>query len=194
YIHMVGSPENRTTFIRSALVFLRLHEFDGMDIDWQYPGENGSPPEDKLKFTVFVKELRQAVEQEAIDSMKAPLIISSKVSAIKSTIENAYEIAEISGQLDFMTILSFDYHGHWDPVTGHNSPLFRSSVDSGNFIDHNINSSVATWLAGGAQADKLLITFPTFGRTFLLSTSQTGLGAPANGPADAGPYTREEGF
>ncbi|XP_073681482.1 chitinase, acidic.1 [Garra rufa] len=194
YINMVATPENRKTFIRSAMLFLRLHEFDGMDIDWQYPGQNLSPPEDKQRFTVFVKELRQAVEQEAIDTRKTPLILSSKVSGIKSIIEDAYEIAEVSGLLDFITVLTFDYHGHWDSKTGHNSPLYRSSLDSGSVIDHNINSSVATWLGGGAHADRLLITFPTFGRTFLLSTSQTGLGAPANGPADAGPYTREEGF
>lgn len=55
---MVGSAENRTTFIHSALPFLRLHEFDGLDIDWQFPGENGSRPEDKLRFTVFVKVSR----------------------------------------------------------------------------------------------------------------------------------------
>uniref|UniRef100_A0A8C2A2F7 chitinase n=1 Tax=Cyprinus carpio TaxID=7962 RepID=A0A8C2A2F7_CYPCA len=194
YIRMVSTPETRKTFIRSALLFLRLHEFDGMDIDWQYPGHNGSPPEDKQRFTTFLKELREAVELDAIDTKKTPLILSCKVSGIKYTIEHAYEVAEISGLLDFLTIMSYDYHGHWDPVTGHNSPLFRSSLDTGNIIHHNINSSVEFWLSSGAHAERLLLGFPTYGRTFLLSTSQTGLGAPANGPADAGPYTREAGF
>lgn len=50
------------------------------------------------------------------------------------------------------------------------------------------------WLDSGAPAEKLLMTFPTYGRTYRLTTSNSGLGAPANGPADAGPYTRTDGF
>lgn len=50
------------------------------------------------------------------------------------------------------------------------------------------------WLEKGAAADKLLLGFPTYGRTFQLTSSYSGLGAPANGPAEAGPYTREAGF
>lgn len=36
--------------------------------------------------------------------------------------------------------------------------------------------------------------FPTYGRTYRLSSIATGIGAPADGPADAGPYTRTAGF
>ncbi|CAM4732208.1 hypothetical protein PO909_020493 [Leuciscus waleckii] len=194
YIGVVATPETRKTFISSALLFLRLHEFDGIDIDWQYPGHNGSPPDDKQRFTTLLKELRDAIEKDAIDTKKTPLLLSCKVSGLKSTIDKAYEVAEMSGLMDFLTIMAYDYHGHWESFTGHNSPLFRSSHDIGNLFDHNINSSVALWLSSGAPADRLLLGLPTYGRTFLLSTSQTGLRAPTNGPADAGPYTREEGF
>lgn len=52
--------------------------------------------------TVFLlyensQELREAVELDAIDTKKTPLILSCKVSGIKYTIEHAYEVAEISG-------------------------------------------------------------------------------------------------
>lgn len=39
---------------------------------------------------------------------------------------------------DFINIMTYDYHGHWDPVTGHNSPLYESAVDSGIQLHYNI--------------------------------------------------------
>lgn len=56
------------------------------------------------------------------------------------------------------------------------------------------NASIAHWLALGAPAEKLLLGFPTYGRTYRLSTGANGLGAPANGAAEPGPYTRTAGF
>lgn len=50
------------------------------------------------------------------------------------------------------------------------------------------------WRDHGAPSEKLLVGFPTYGRTFTTATAGNGLGAPASGPATAGPYTREAGF
>lgn len=40
--------------------------------------------------------------------------------------------------MDFMNIMNYDFHGHWESVTGHNSPLYRSSVDIGSQFHYNI--------------------------------------------------------
>lgn len=50
------------------------------------------------------------------------------------------------------------------------------------------------WRDNGTPSEKLRMGFPAYGRTFRLTSTNTSVGAPANGPASAGPYTREAGF
>ncbi|XP_044205113.1 acidic mammalian chitinase-like [Thunnus albacares] len=194
FIGMVAKPERRAAFIRSVISFLRTHNFDGLNLAWEYPGSNGSTEEDKERFTLLVMELFKAFEEDAKDNKKTQLLLSATVASLRPTIDKAYEVNKIAPHLDFISVMTYDYHGHWERTTGHNSPLYSSAVDSGTHVHHNINSSISHWLALGAPAEKLLLGFPTYGRTYHLISSATGLGAPAKGPADAGPYTRTAGF
>ena len=52
---MLSSGSNRATFANNVVKFLRKRNFDGFDLDFAYPANRGSPPEDKQRFALLCK-------------------------------------------------------------------------------------------------------------------------------------------
>ena len=54
YSEMAKDPAIRKVFIDSLVPFLQRFGFDGLDLDWEYPGaRDGDPLVDKEDFTIF---------------------------------------------------------------------------------------------------------------------------------------------
>lgn len=61
------------------------------------------------------------------------------------------------------------------------------------YISVSQDFAVKYWRANGAPADKLLVGFPAFARTYKTASANHGVGAATNGAGSAGLYTREAG-
>lgn len=195
FITMVSTPENRHSFITSIIKFLRKYGFDGLNLAWQYPGCYGSPPRDKHLFTILMHEIRKAFEKEVSKNKKPRLMVTAAVAGVISTIQFGYEIPQLSQSLDYIQVMTYDLHGSWDGYTGENSPLYKSPIETGVKAFHNIKYIMDNWKKKGASPEKLIVGFPAYGHTFILSDStKTEIGAPSNRGGHPGPYTKQTGF
>ncbi|CAF0915720.1 unnamed protein product [Rotaria sp. Silwood1] len=192
---MVHDSEKRRKFVFDAINFLRKHKFDGLEVDWEYPGVRGGQSDDKYYVTLFFEEFQDAAMAQAIITGQPRLLLGATVAAEEYIVANGYEIEKITKVLDFLNIMTYDFHGAWQNYTGLNAPLYRrfDELDADAMLNQDFG--VAIWLKNGAPAYKLVLGVPLFARSFLLARpDQNELHSPTIGNGTSGPFTRSAGF
>ncbi|XP_071128446.1 acidic mammalian chitinase-like [Mytilus edulis] len=192
FTRIVANQSNMDAFATNSIKFLRQNGFDGLDLDWEYPANRGSPPEDKERFTSLVKTLRTKYDNEDLRTGSSRLLLTAAVAASKPEIESAYEISKIAENLDFINLMAFDMNSDFYNGTQCNTPLYKSLTP---YEANNVDFAVKMWLNSGTPKEKLIMGMASYGRSFILNnTSETGLGAPTSGQGTAGSTTKEKGF
>jgi len=192
---MAKDSVRRKTFIDSVVPFLQLYGFEGLDFDWEYPGdrEGSDPDNDKENFSILIEELGAELK-------KHNLLLSAAVSPSWKKVDVGYDVPRISKVFDFINVMCYDYHGWWPQVfTGHNSPMYPRPEDNmyeshpGYFF--NTFNTIMHWIERGAPREKLVMGLPLYGRGFQLNkTEEHGLYCPAKDGIPAGPYTLQVGI
>lgn len=173
--NIAASSSSRSTFISSVQSFLATYNFDGIDIDWEYPVavERGGHPEDKENYLLLVQEMRTAFGSSKLISIAAPA---------SYWYLRHFLIGQMSIHLDFINLMTYDFHGVWNQ-NNELGTILRSHTDI-NFITKALDLCARDSVAAG----KIILGIGYYGRSYTLASSSctTIEVCDFSGPGNAG--------
>lgn len=184
---IAADPVKRQTFAQSCVNQLQTYGFDGIDLDWEYPGyaEHNGTPADEQNFTLLLQAVRTAIDTYGA-SVGKDFLLTAAVSSAPSNAANV-EWGNVTPLLDMINLMSYDYFGAWDPVSNHNSPLYQPAVGDPAFnLNAGFHMLTDTY---GVPAGKINIGVAFYGRSF---RQCAGLHQPHTG-ADTQTFWQDEG-
>ena len=73
YSRLVASPQNINKFVKSVMDLFEEYNFDGLDLDWEFP----KTPADKNGFTNLMVALRKAFNQKYLLTAAVPATVDA---------------------------------------------------------------------------------------------------------------------
>lgn len=164
FSHVAAFAQSRKKFAIGCVQLMKKHGFDGVDLDWEYPGQraedNAFRPSDKENFTLLLAEIRKQLDKyEQIDKVHYLLTIAT--GADQAYIDNT-DLAKAHEYLDFINVMCYDFYHGWHFQTGHHANLYPSEKEK--FEGNSGQQAITRYINIGVPANKLVMGIPFYGR------------------------------
>ncbi|MGG7177771.1 glycosyl hydrolase family 18 protein [Clostridium paraputrificum] len=182
------------TLAQSMVDTLKKYPFiDGIDIDWEYPGITRAPetfegstdrgaiggPEDKENFTRLLKMVREKFDASNMKDKMLTVAVSAGEEKINLTEPDKYQ-----QYVDYIGVMTYDFAGTWDNVTGNLAGLYGNPADTTR-PKFNMDDAMKIYRDKyKVPANKLLAGTPLYSR---------GWGGVEPGPNGDGLYQKATG-
>ncbi|KAJ5219441.1 uncharacterized protein N7498_001540 [Penicillium cinerascens] len=193
------TEDNRATFASNIVEFVRETGLDGVDFDWEYPGEpdiRGIPAgseEDGFNYFMFLDELANQFLKTVPGTT-----ISVAAPASFWYLQN-FPIEAIGMITSYIIFMTYDLHGQWD----YSKTSAQSGCPFGDCLRSDVNltetiNALSMITKAGVPSNKVVVGVTSYGRSFQMT--EAGCSGPMctyTGPASGaykGPCTGTAGY
>ncbi|WP_157971461.1 glycoside hydrolase family 18 protein [Dyella sp. C9] len=163
-VALTGATRQRMADSVASLV--EQHDVDGVDIDWEYPTLPGAGishrPEDKRNFSLMLEALRARLDKLGAAHGSRHYYLS--IAAADGEFVAGIELLRASRSLDWINLMTYDFHNSLTATTGHHAGLHLSALAPAD--DRAGDKAVDQFLAAGVPAKKLNLGVAFYGRAF----------------------------
>ena len=156
---IVQNSASIDSYTTSAINLAIEFNFDGIDIDWEYPCGD-----DRFRFTSLLKSLRAKVNKFGLN-----LLLSSAIGAGFNTIKECYDLDGLVKYLDYINVMCYDYNTIYNTYTAYASPLFARPDEEGYDATLNSNFTISYLLEQNVPKEKIVLGLNAGGHTFQLA-------------------------
>ena len=188
-----ATQEGRDKFVSETVRIFETYDFfNVVDFDWEYPGGGGKAgnavsANDGSNFELVLRDLRKA-----LDDLSARTGRDFEVSIATAGGEEKLVNLNLEGidpYVDFYNVMTYDFHGGWENVTGHQAAM------TGDANNYDVTGAVDVFETAGVELSKVVMGAPAYTRAWgnvsdggSFGYQQPGSGRDATGSFEAGVY------
>ncbi|KAI8064696.1 glycoside hydrolase superfamily [Gongronella butleri] len=167
---MAANATQRQTFINWVQTEIKTYNLDGVDIDWEYPGQAGagcnkfSVANDANNFLTLLQEMRQAL------GTTKDISIAAYVRPFTVSGGRMKDVSAFAAVVDRFNLMAYDINGSWNSITGPTAPF---NFQQGQGDQDSFVSAIDAWMTAGVPASKIVPGLAFYGNSATATVDMT---------------------
>lgn len=156
---IASNPEAEDRYIKAVMDAVKGADYDGIDLDWEYPDTEA----EIVGFEHMTRRFRKELDELGKEKGR-PMLVTMASSSNAGTLDWLKKDFLLE-TMDWVNVMTYDYTGDWTDYAGHHSPLHASSKQPGS--PRSAEQTIKYLMEKrGVPADRLALGIPLYGRGF----------------------------